>query len=390
MPKKIISILLSLCFVIGLFGAMPAKKASAGSQENIYVAIGDSIAAGYGLAGYADEQSDVPADSYPALVGDFLKTKPVNGAISGITLQEGIDMLKSGSLDASLKKADVITISLGSNDLLKPFMQSLATTFQLDPAIFADGVSDEEYAMLLEVYESYGMLGILTKLSELSEVLASNALLKENMENLDSRYDQLFSLLEEKKASDSQIYITNIYNPYSEVAGLSDMIEPYIQTVNQVIAKKSKKYGLIDVYSAFAKKNETNVHFDLQDTSKANFDPHPSKSGHATIAGLVINAIKQANTPMKPVLKKASISKKGKLSVNIKKVKNASGYEISYSTSLKGKLVKLKRISKNSASFKVKRFKKKKTYYISVRCYSMKKGVTYYSEYSNAMKVKMK
>ena len=234
MPKKIISILLSLCLVIGLFWGMPVQKASAGSQANIYVAVGDSIAAGYGLPGYANQQTNLPAGSYPVLVGVFLKTKPVNGAVSGITLQEGIAMLRSGSLDVSLKKADVITVSLGSNDLLQPFMQSLATTFQLDPAIFADGVSDEEYAMLLEVYESYDMLGILTKLSELSEVLASNALLKENMENFDSRYDQLFSLLEEKKASDSQIYITNIYNPYSEVAGLSDMIEPYIQTVNQV------------------------------------------------------------------------------------------------------------------------------------------------------------
>ena len=55
----------------------------AGSNKTGYVAFGDSIAAGYGLEGYTADQDNPPADSYQAIISNFLKTSPANYAVTG-------------------------------------------------------------------------------------------------------------------------------------------------------------------------------------------------------------------------------------------------------------------------------------------------------------------
>lgn len=85
-------------------------------------------------------------------------------------------------------------------------------------------------------------------------------------------------------------------------------------------------------------------------------------------------------------------NKKGrKALVNWKKVSNASGYAIQYSTSKKFKkpvTVKVKKAKTTSTT--LKKLKKGKTYYVRVRAYKTVNGTTYYGKYSSVKKVRIK
>ncbi len=80
-----------------------------------------------------------------------------------------------------------------------------------------------------------------------------------------------------------------------------------------------------------------------------------------------------------------------KMKIMWKKNSKAQGYQIQYSTDSKFKKVKMTRVSsKNAKSRIIKNLKKKKTYYVRMRCYKKIKGTTYYSAWSNAKKIKIK
>ena len=120
MKKKFKQLLFILCMVIAITMSYTIFT-HAGSNKTGYVAFGDSIAAGYGLEGYTADQDNPPADSYQAIISNFLKTSPANYAVTGDDSTDCINILESGNADNMLSDAGIITLSIGSNDLLKPF-----------------------------------------------------------------------------------------------------------------------------------------------------------------------------------------------------------------------------------------------------------------------------
>ena len=83
---------------------------------------------------------------------------------------------------------------------------------------------------------------------------------------------------------------------------------------------------------------------------------------------------------------KAIKIKKGKAVIKWKSIKNASRYEIQYSSSRKFK--KLQKKTTKKTSIVVKKLKKKKLYYIRVRAYSTINGKKVYGTFSNIRKIK--
>lgn len=77
-----------------------------------------------------------------------------------------------------------------------------------------------------------------------------------------------------------------------------------------------------------------------------------------------------------------------KLKITIKKVSNATGYQIQYSTNKKFKNAKTIRITKNS--YTIKKLKKKKIYYVKARAYRTENGKTYYGTFSTVQKITIK
>ncbi len=92
--------------------------------------------------------------------------------------------------------------------------------------------------------------------------------------------------------------------------------------------------------------------------------------------------------PSKPTLKN---KKKKQLTITIKKVAGAAGYQVTYSTDkkFKKKVTKTKNITKNTLT--LKNLKKGKTYYVKVKAYKKdSKGNKVYSKFSKVAKLKIK
>ena len=105
-----------------------------------YVSLGDSIAAGYLLDGH-DESKEygkkgntnptvILDKSYTGLVRDELKkryskVKATSFACSGDTVEDLMGKLARSEVQAELAKADLVTISIGANDVLQPALARL-------------------------------------------------------------------------------------------------------------------------------------------------------------------------------------------------------------------------------------------------------------------------
>ena len=102
-------------------------------------------------------------------------------------------------------------------------------------------------------------------------------------------------------------------------------------------------------------------------------------------------AAKKKYTPSKTSIKSIKKLKKNQAKLTWKKVKNATGYEVYQSMKKNSGYKKVKTITKNkTVTYKAGKLKKKKTYYFKIRTYRKAGGTTYYGNYSNVKKMKVK
>ena len=135
--------------------------------------------------------------------------------------------------------------------------------------------------------------------------------------------------------------------------------------------------------------NRTNMLPGKSFTAKANkfytarFEDN--KSGLSFMVSFTVNGIAEKQQALgKAKIKKAKNVKGKKIKIKLKKVKNATGYEIQYATNKKFKKAKTKKVKKLSVT--LKKLKKKKKYFIRVRAFNEKvKGA-----WSKVKKVKIK
>lgn len=221
-----------------------------------YVALGDSIAYGYGL-------SDREGDSYVGRVEKFLETRYdhvrlKNFAKNGMQSTDLLDALTNPENEnykkyrAQIAYADYITISIGSNDLLhlikiEPDMES--TVLSLQP---------EFDRACLEF--SYKFPAIIREIRKINDKV--------------------------------QIYANNIYNPAKGLetfASVYNLSEYYIGKMNEILGKE-EGFHLIDVKEVFDREKDSMINVSLKGRD---IDPHPNKEGHKLIAQLIIKEIAQ-------------------------------------------------------------------------------------------------
>lgn len=102
-------------------------------------------------------------------------------------------------------------------------------------------------------------------------------------------------------------------------------------------------------------------------------------------------ALKKKYTPSKTSIKSIKKLKKNQAKLTWKKIKNATGYEVYQSMKKNSGYKKVKTITKNkTVTYKAGKLKKKKTYYFKIRTYRKAGGTTYYGNYSNVKKMKVK
>lgn len=123
--------------------------------------------------------------------------------------------------------------------------------------------------------------------------------------------------------------------------------------------------------------------------SKAN-EPSTTKASSTSTTKAASKS--KSKKPKKTSISKIKSQKKG-FKVTWKKVSNAKGYQVKYSTSKKftKKTSKTATVKKATTTSKtVKDLKKKKTYYVKVRSYKTVNGKKVYSDWSKVKKVKTK
>lgn len=386
--KRLKSIILSALICIAFccpFFVCGGNYVNAASGKNVYAAFGDSIAAGYALDGYSDGQKTAPKESYQALVGRFLKTDSHNYAVTGDDSNDCIEILNSEVADEHLAKADVITLSIGSNDLLLPFIYRLMKELEIDPGSIdpANPMAGIDITSISKYYQ---------KLKQLLLEFENDAQFHAQTAAFPEKLDTILSMLKEK-APNARIYVTNLYNPFLCVQGLGETADIYIKEMNEAFDADAEDYTLIDVYSPFKEDPScTNFRMDLSSLTGAdiNVDPHPSVKGHKTIASLITEAIKRDHAPKAATISNLKSSGKYKLSMKIKLDQNADKCQLIYATSKNGAYKKLAETSKKTFRTNTKKLKSKKTYYIKARSIKKLNGVIYYGKDSKASKLTVK
>lgn len=251
------------------------------------VVLGDSIAYGIG-------STNAETKSFGALVGEKVNGKVTNLGISGLDSTQLLEKLETDEFQNALKEADVVLMSIGSNDILKPFVNIVTE---------AVGVKDNSDK---EVYEKIQKQFMKTAKEEPLEAINSlaKAILKvyasDEIEkgcqgfpdNFDAIIDKIHTL-----NSDALIYANNVYNPYYGVAyeyqGLTllnvhEICELYVNEINKAFDRTSKDYTMIDMYSIFRQQGYTNVNqASVEDFSGFSFDPHPNDKGYQLMADYI-------------------------------------------------------------------------------------------------------
>ena len=282
MRKRILSTLLALCLALSL---LPASALAAGGEQKSYVALGDSITTGYGLAeneaGFARQVADRNGYTLTNLAQD--------GATSSMLLTS----LSNSEVSSAIASADLITITIGGNDLMNALYAYLAEEYNKqnsDTSITAEDVKASLAGTLSEIPQVEMLRFAASKIPDFPNSTAANTALYTFATNFSS-------IISAIKAANStaQLIVVNQYNPYGHLTtgtGVLSLdlsaIDTAVQALNTVISSSAESagYTVADVYTKFkeAESNPCNASVSLP---SINLDFHPNATGHGLIADTI-------------------------------------------------------------------------------------------------------
>lgn len=120
---------MSICLTLALcLGLLPVTALAA--DDPVYLALGDSITTGYAPLDEGEEESQTVGDPFANQVAEKLRYELVNKAANGETSTSLLGRLQSGSNDyIDVSGADLITITIGDNDLMDALYQHLVDCY---------------------------------------------------------------------------------------------------------------------------------------------------------------------------------------------------------------------------------------------------------------------
>lgn len=306
MNKKLISLI--LIFIMAFVLPIQALAAPDVEPELKYLNIGDSIA--YGL-------SAAPGYSYYSLYSEYLEngkfgfTGSENLGLPGLDSMElrkalygefdmtdPIHYALQMQLLAKIPEADVISISIGGNNLLTPV---IASTFALYPDYASfPGSSVEEQLMHAIAY--YGetvwnaKLAAFTASAMSSEPPSLGWALETRTAQFREDWPAILDRIEYLNPH-AKIIAMTLYNPIDESDNkvLYDRYEELVKPMNKVMMKTQNRVMLANVAKAFSKEPDA-VAFKLTwgGMIPVLVDPHPTTFGHS----ITFNELLKTRNPM--------------------------------------------------------------------------------------------
>lgn len=279
-PFKILALTLVMFFILPMTIAFAHSNISVGK----YVALGDSISNGYIALQGATGDGRGYVDLFQ---GNVKAATFVNLSENGLTTSQLSSKISNNS--STIRNSNLITISIGSNNLLVPAVVTLGTALgasnPADPLSILNRITQypEASKAILSQYSNPNSSYSKTLNATLSAGLVS---LKIDLPIIITKIKLL--------APKAEIYINNLYNPITNTNDpFYGLFEKYICEANNVINGYNGKYNIkvVDVYTTF--KNSNYVNFSIS-TALANInsenanllqylDPHPTTDGHVKI-----------------------------------------------------------------------------------------------------------
>ncbi len=284
--RRFVTILLT--FSMLLLCIAPISQAESAVESPVYLALGDSITTGYGLAEGEKGFADIVAEQHGYTL--------INRAINGNTAAGILQQLKEPAVLADVAAADVITITCGGNDLMGVLYGEIAAIYNSAlPAMLA--ISDGDVAAFMSTPGDPRQQALL---------LAAKTVLEGNVELGVAPFTQgealksaLMTYAQNMTAiltgirmvnPDVTIILATQYNPYAIFSGVYASLADGMNEGAQLLSKAIGDYSLLlgyrvaDVYSAFAASEENLCNASME---PLNLDFHPNAAGHAVIAQCV-------------------------------------------------------------------------------------------------------
>ena len=284
MRKRILSTLLALCLALSL---LPASALAAGGEQKSYVALGDSITTGYGLEENETGFARQVADSN----GYTLTNLAQNGATSSMLFAS----LSGSEVSSAIASADLITVTIGGNDLMNALYAYLAEKYNKqnsDTPITAEDVKASLAGEEGAVVEQKTML--VFAISNISD-FQSSSIANSSYNALGYNFVEIIETIREINQN-AQLIVVNQYNPYSHLtAGISGLdlssvisaFDSAVQALNVGISSGEAiaGYTVADVYTKF--KEAENNPCNASVSPSINLDFHPNATGHGLIADTI-------------------------------------------------------------------------------------------------------
>lgn len=279
-----------ICIIITL--SLAPRTFASQSEEKIYLAFGDSIAAGFGI--------ENESETYPAIIaqkyGLSLQNLAANGARSD-------DMLTVIANTPAIKEASLITISIGGNDLIENNNFFLA--YAVREKLCVMGLSEENAEKLIKGLKISGVF---------DGSVINFETVEADMESVfSSLHDNLRAAITLMRASnpDAAVIIQTLYNPYLgnpeyNIFGfdVGMLIDEYIQKINAVyFAVQNEANGNILIADVASGMNGKSEYF------YTSWDFHPTAAGHAYMAEVIGGVYsKAAQTSVAPETEQTTFS----------------------------------------------------------------------------------
>ena len=288
----------------------PAADTPAADPQRTYVALGDSIVSGVGLPDFKYAEAAIgidaapnfegyPEQCYVSLVGKGLgldRQHAINLGLPGLTTGDLADMLHTGAMPQMnqqagtyyvypqmldyLKRADVISVQIGSNDALVPALVALgnATNWKSEQlvATMVSGVLREpSFENLQRLNSDLSRLRLTREERKATTQLllggGTDAICEQAYQEAAVNMPQVVAELRALNP-DAQIILVGYTNPVPLLPSWSN----YFSKLNNYEKQLADVYGATYVSIPFA---------------QTELDGHPTVSGHKYIADKIVKAI---------------------------------------------------------------------------------------------------
>ncbi|MFA6940969.1 MAG: Ig-like domain-containing protein [Clostridiaceae bacterium] len=243
--KKLTSCFIAFIMLSLSFIAVPVSAGTVNATPPKYVALGDSISFGMSAANNI---------GYTAMFSNHLKSLEqysslvfVNKSQPGYTTSDLLNQLTIPSVQADLLNADIVTISIGGNNLLSPFIRAIAVGLNV-PA----NINDITAAITKNPNNAALLLASLQDPTDPLTVQL-NAWLQDGVAKFTGDFPKIIAAIR-TLAPHSKIYVNTLYNPLPASDPLYNQYNTLISAINSGIKAGSGTlgYNVVDAAAVFS------------------------------------------------------------------------------------------------------------------------------------------